>query len=98
MNNKKLFSNLIEVFKHAGAISLDLRSKGLRKEIKIDNTPVSNGDLEVNKILTNNINKLTPLIPIVSEENSANKDQNNLENFWLIDPIDGTYDYINNGD
>ena len=98
MNNKKIFSDLIEVFKHAGKISLVLRSKGLKKEIKNDNTPVSNGDLEVNKILSEKISKLTPSIPIVSEENSENKDRSNLENFWLIDPIDGTYDYINNGD
>ena len=33
----------------------------------------------------------------MSEESSNNKDNNNLENFWLIDPIDGTYDYINGG-
>ena len=98
MNNKKIFSDLIEVFKHAGKISLVLRSKGLKKEIKNDNTPVSNGDLEVNKILSEKISKLTPSIPIVSEENSENKDRSNLENFWLIDPIDGTYDYINDGD
>ena len=98
MNYKNIFSELIEVFKQAGALSLDLRLKGLKKEIKNDNTPVSNGDLEVNKILINNIKKLTPHLPIVSEENSANKDNRNLVNFWLIDPIDGTYDYINNGD
>ena len=98
MNNKKIFSDLIEVFKYAGKISLVLRSKGLKKEIKNDNTPVSNGDLEVNKILSEKISKLTPSIPIVSEENSDNKDRSNLENFWLIDPIDGTYDYINDGD
>ena len=40
--------------------------------------------------------KLTPEIPIVSEETSHNKSVKNLENFWLVDPIDGTYDYINN--
>ena len=38
-----------------GKISLELRKKGLTKEIKPDNTPVSNGDIEVNKILTNEI-------------------------------------------
>jgi len=98
MNYKNIFSELIEVFKQAGALSLDLRLKGLKKEIKNDNTPVSNGDLEVNKILINSIKKLTPHLPIVSEENSVNKDNRNLVNFWLIDPIDGTYDYINDGD
>ena len=52
---KKIVNNLIQTFLDAGKISLDLRKKGLTKEIKSDNTPVSNGDLEVNKILTNRI-------------------------------------------
>ncbi len=95
---KKIVEDLIRTFLNAGKISLDLRKKGLTKEIKSDNTPVSNGDLEVNKILIKKILSLTPNIPIVSEETSENKSRNNLENFWLIDPIDGTYDYINDLD
>ena len=95
---KKIVEDLIQTFLDAGKVSLDLRKKGLIKEIKSDNTPVSNGDLEVNKILTKKILELTPNIPIVSEETSENKSQDNLEDFWLIDPIDGTYDYINDLD
>ena len=92
---RKIVENLIDTFINAGEISLSLRLKGLTKEIKSDNTPVSNGDLEVNRIITKKIFKLTPNIPIVSEETSDNKSINNLKDFWLIDPIDGTYDYIN---
>ena len=92
---KEIVENLIDTFLYAGQISLDLRKKGLTKKIKSDNTPVSNGDLEVNKIITKKIISLTPEIPIISEETSDNKSIENLENFWLIDPIDGTYDYIN---
>ena len=95
---KKIVEDLVQTFLDAGKISLDLRRKGLTKEIKSDNTPVSNGDLEVNKILTKKILSLTPNISIVSEESSENKTRDNLENFWLIDPIDGTYDYINDLD
>ena len=95
---KKIVEDLVQTFLDAGKISLDLRRKGLTKEIKSDNTPVSNGDLEVNKILIKKILSLTPNIPIVSEETSENKSRENLENFWLIDPIDGTYDYINDLD
>ena len=93
---KETVENLIDTFLEAGKISLELRNKGLIKKIKSDNTPVSNGDLEVNKIVTKKLLKLTPEIPIVSEETSHNKSVKNLENFWLVDPIDGTYDYINN--
>ena len=95
---KKIVENLVQTFLDAGKVSLDLRKQGLIKEIKSDNTPVSNGDLKVNEILIKKIFNLTPNIPIVSEETSENKSRNNLENFWLIDPIDGTYDYINDLD
>ena len=95
---KKINDELIKTFLIAGQESIDLRNKGLKKEIKSDNTPVTNGDIEVNKIITEKIKSLTPDIPIVSEETSENKSRDNLENFWLIDPIDGTYDYINDLD
>ena len=96
INIKEIVEELINTFLKAGQISLELRNKGLKKEIKSDNTPVSNGDLEVNRIITEKIIKLTPAIPIISEETSENKTKKNLEDFWLIDPIDGTSDYINN--
>ena len=98
INIKSIVESLIDTFLHAGKISLALRKKGLIKSIKSDNTPVSNGDLEVNKIITKKIISLTPDIPIISEETSDNKSTDDLENFWLIDPIDGTYDYINDLD
>ncbi len=95
---KAIIEKLIDTFLYAGIVSIELREKGLTKKIKEDNTPVSNGDLEVNRILTEKINELTPQIPIVSEESSHNKSKKDLKNFWLIDPIDGTYDYINDLD
>ena len=95
---KEIVYKLLDTFKYASDVALNLRKKGLKKEIKEDNTPVTNGDIEVNKILTKKIQSLTPNIPIVSEETSDNKKTKNLENFWLIDPIDGTHDYINDRD
>ena len=98
INTEQLVKNLISTFLDAGEISINLRNKGLTKKIKSDNTPVSNGDIEVNNLITKKLQNLTPSIPIVSEETSDNKSIKNLKNFWLVDPIDGTYDYINNLD
>jgi len=95
---KKVVESLIDTFLQCGKVSLELRKKGLTKSIKSDNTPVSNGDLEINKIITKKIIDLTPSIPIISEETSENKSIKDLKDFWLIDPIDGTYDYINDLD
>ena len=98
INIKKVVKDLIETFISAGQISIDLRKKGLTKKIKLDNTPVSNGDLEVDQIINKKLKKLTPSIPVISEETSENKFTKNLKDFWLVDPIDGTHDYINNLD
>ena len=95
MEVKKIVEDLIDTFLKAGELSLSLREKGLTKEIKSDNTPVSNGDIEVNKFITKKISEITPDIPIISEETSDNRDNTQLKDFWLVDPIDGTYDYIN---
>ena len=91
---KKITLSLIGTFNKASQVALDLREAGLKKEIKSDNTPVSNGDIEVNKILTSKIQEITPNIPIVSEESANHKMDTDLKNFWLIDPIDGTREYI----
>ena len=95
---KKITLSLIDTFNRASELALDLRKLGLKKEIKPDNTPVSNGDIEVNKILTSKIKEITPNIAIISEESSNHTTEVNLKYLWLIDPIDGTRDYINNRD
>ena len=95
---ERIVNSLIDTFILSGNVSLDLRNKGLKKKIKSDNTPVTNGDIQVNNLLTKKITDLTPNIKIISEENLINKENKNLKDFWLIDPIDGTYDYINGKD
>ena len=97
-NLKYICNSLIDTFLVAGDRSIELRKIGLKKEIKSDNTPVTNADIEVNEILIKKIESLPPDIPIVSEESESHKLSLNLKKFWLIDPIDGTYDYVNNRD
>ena len=62
---------------------------------KTDNSPVTKADLEVSKMAVNGLQKIFPGIKIISEE--SNKSQKVFKNnklFWLIDPIDGTKEYI----
>ena len=86
-NLKEIVENLINNFLEAGDLAIQLRAKGLIKKIKSDNTPVSNGDLEVNKFISKKISEMTPNLPIISEETFENKDNLNLKNFWLVDPL-----------
>ena len=91
---RDISENLIDTFNTAGKESINLYTKGLKIEIKDDNSPVSNGDLRINELITSKIKDLTPNIPIVSEETVDLSIKNTEKIFWLIDPIDGTKEYI----
>ena len=73
---KKIAEGLIETFDIAGKESIQLYEEGLKIETKEDKSPVSNGDLIVNNIITNKILELTPSIPIISEETVDLKKKN----------------------
>ncbi len=90
---KKIIESLIPTFYLAGKKSIAL-SKKLKVFKKKDGTSVTNGDLEVNKIIQKKIKSLTPELEIISEENIKGHIYKKRDNFWLIDPIDGTNGYI----
>ena len=91
---KNIAESLISTFNIAGEEAMELYDKGLKIEIKEDKSPVSNGDLRVNELISKKISELTPDIPIISEETVDLKIKNTAKVFWLIDPIDGTREYI----
>ena len=78
----------------AGIIAKEICKRGVKVAIKPDKSPVTDGDLAVDKILKAKIQNLTPHITIISEETVNINDDNKNQDFWLIDPIDGTKDYI----
>ncbi len=101
MNNldlKNIAEELLKSFIEAGNIAKKISHRGVKITIKADKSPVTDGDLEVDRILRQKITKLTPNTPIISEETVDLNTKNENENFWLIDPIDGTKDYIKKRD
>ncbi len=63
---------------------------------KIDNSPVTKADLEVNKLAVNGLQRIFTNTKIVSEEfKKSQKLFQNNNHFWLIDPIDGTKEFVN---
>ncbi len=97
MNNldlKNIVENLLDTFLEAGNEAKKISHRGVKITIKKDMTPVTDGDLAVDKLLNDKIKALTPDIPIISEESVNLKVKNKHKTFWLIDPIDGTKDYI----
>ena len=95
-----LFEELISLMWKASDAILEIyRSGELNTELKGDESPVTQADLAAHDVLVNGLSKLTPDIPVVSEE-----DPNSLQipesyrRYWLIDPLDGTKEFINRND
>lgn len=65
-------------------------------EIKKDDSPLSKADKVSHEIINEELNKLYPEIPILSEEGKdvEYEKRKNWQSFWLIDPLDGTKEFI----
>ena len=98
LNLKNITEELLDTFLHAGKIAKEISKKGVKITIKADKSPVTNGDLAVDQILRSKIVNLTPNILIISEETVDFNIKKKDKTFWLIDPIDGTRDYIKKRD
>ena len=95
---KKISESLLDTFIEAGRVAKKICQKGVQITIKDDKSPVTDGDLAVDEILRKKIKTLTPHIPIISEETVDLNINNKDRTFWLVDPIDGTRDYIKKKD
>ena len=99
INHKKfleLLPSLHEICKVTGELQVKHHKTNIKFSTKSNQTPVTEIDIQSSLIITNGLRKLTPDIPIVSEEDYD--DTLTYDYFWLVDPLDGTRDYINNGD
>ena len=92
MNLKNIVEDLLSTFLEAGKIAKKISDQGVKITIKPDKSPVTDGDLAVNQLLTSKIVNLTPNLPIISEETVNLEITNKNKTFWLIDPIYGTKD------
>ena len=98
LNLKRIVEELLDTFLEAGEIAKKISRRGIKITIKADKSPVTDGDLIVDQHLRDQIANLTPDIPIISEETVNIEIKNKNKTFWLIDPIDGTKEYIKKKD
>lgn len=63
---------------------------------KADHSPVTEADLAANAIILEGLAALTPDIPVLSEESehSTWEARQSWERFWLVDPLDGTKEFL----
>jgi 3'(2'), 5'-bisphosphate nucleotidase len=84
---------LITLIKQAGASIMDHFNHGYDVSYKDDNSPVTNADKASEQIIIRELRNLFPEIPIVSEETDV-PDVRDESQFWLVDPLDGTKEFI----
>ncbi len=95
----KITPNIIKFFKekfyYATDIVLEIYQKPFEVNYKDDKSPLTEADIKANEILTRAIKNVFPNDFIVSEEVKISRNVKTPENFWLIDPIDGTKEFVN---
>ncbi len=66
-------------------------------EVKADNSPLTQADKASHKIIMEGLTNLFPSIPVLSEEGSEEENIRirSSSTYWLVDPIDGTQDFVN---
>jgi histidinol-phosphatase len=84
----------IDIAQEAGHLALQHFHRGIKAEMKADNTPVTLADQECERYIRKSIAKHFPDDAILGEEEgeTAARDSHNSRR-WIIDPIDGTYNF-----
>ncbi len=98
MKTKIDITKLIEIVQSAdNAVMKIYNSNTTAVTNKVDSSPLTNADIASHDILVAGIKNIHPDISIISEEEYSNSDKiiKNKKPYWLIDPIDGTKDFIN---
>ena len=89
---------LKELMHQAGDAILEIyhASEGIVYTKKDDDSPLTRADQRSNEVLCAGLEKLSPKLPIISEENKAidYEERSTFEYCWMIDPLDGTKEFI----
>ncbi|MHA1549731.1 MAG: 3'(2'),5'-bisphosphate nucleotidase CysQ family protein, partial [Alphaproteobacteria bacterium] len=83
----------------AGAVILDVRRRGHTVETKYDASPVTEADRAAEALIMDRLAVATPDIPVVAEEAVyGGMTPETDERFYLVDPLDGTREFVRGGD
>lgn len=88
--------DIVAIAKVAGEAIMEIYQQDFTVEYKDDNSPLTQADLRANAIICEQLEKLYPSIPLMSEENKevTYDIRKDWDYYWLIDPIDGTKEFI----
>jgi 3'(2'), 5'-bisphosphate nucleotidase len=90
---------LCKILQHASTLLADeyalyQQGKQFHIEKKQDNSPVTQADLKVHAYMCVHLGQLSPHAPILSEEGEQHAERLQWRQFWMLDPLDGTKEFI----
>jgi len=88
---------VLDLARHAGDRILAIYHNPVTVQRKEDSTPLTEADLAAHHTLIEGLTILTPSLPVLSEEskNISFEERCRWRRYWLIDPLDGTREFIN---
>lgn len=98
--NKQNYSQLLEpviaIAKSAGKAIMQVYATDFDVSKKDDNSPLTQADLAAHHVIIDGLKHLTPDIPVLSEESESidAEVRNSWQTYWLIDPLDGTREFV----
>lgn len=91
---RPLLQPLTELVARAGAAILAVERDNMTVDGKTDGTPVTAADMAAHHVIIDGLAALLPDIPILSEESAHLATPPYTQSFFLIDPLDGTKEFI----
>lgn len=91
-----LLDELLRLAREAGDAILKIYNTDFNVERKHDNSPLTEADLASHRTIVNALARLTPEIPVLSEESVKIpfETRRSWNRYWLIDPLDGTREFV----
>ncbi len=90
-----LLHDLIPLIREAGRVVMGVYESDFAVETKGDESPVTSADRLAEAVILAGLRRLTPTIPVVAEEAASAGDIPDVSAcFWLVDPVDGTKEFI----
>jgi 3'(2'), 5'-bisphosphate nucleotidase len=96
IQRQPFFEQIIPIARAAGSTVMSIYDgRGTNIRHKDDASPVTEADLAAHRVLATQLAPLLPGCPVVSEEDLASQVyRRNTGQFWLVDPLDGTKEFI----
>jgi 3'(2'), 5'-bisphosphate nucleotidase len=96
---ESLVDELAEAAREAGAAILDVVRRGFEVESKQDSSPVTEADRAAELIILAALARAAPGVPVIAEEEvAAGRIPAHKDTYFLVDPLDGTKEFIRGGD